>query len=160
MTLGKISGLFGVEGMVKVFSYTGQRGGILDYPRWWLGKQRREVAVLEGRSQGKTIVARLEGVTDREEARALIGQEVAVPLEMLPLPAPGEFYWADLVGLAVVNRQGQHLGTVTGFLETGAHDVLVTRDGALERLIPYADGVVVGVDKAAGRIEVDWQADW
>ena len=161
VVLGRISGLYGVQGMVKVFSYTENRDGILDYAPWYLGAEHRPVAVLDGRLQGAGVVALLEGVRDREQARLLIGQEIAVPAQALPALEEGEYYWSQLLGLAVENREGQRLGEAAGFLETGANDVLLVRDAAgREHLIPWSDGAILAVERVQGRILVDWQADW
>lgn len=161
VVLGRISGLYGVQGMVKVFSYTEIRDGILDYAPWYLGAEHRPVAVLDGRLQGAGVVALLEGVQDREQARLLIGQEIAVPAQNLPALEEGEYYWSQLLGLVVQNREGQLLGEAAGFLETGANDVLLVRDAAgREHLIPWSDNTILAVEQAQGRILVDWQADW
>ncbi|MEW5792608.1 MAG: ribosome maturation factor RimM [Pseudomonadota bacterium] len=161
VVLGRIEGLYGVAGMVKVYSFTDERADILRYPRWWLqqGRDWRPYRVAMGRQQGKTLVAQLEGVVDREQARALLGKTIAVPREQLPPLPPGEYYWSQLEGLQVYNPQGQHLGQVDHLFETGANDVLVVRavDGS-EILIPYT--VVQAVDLAAGRLEADWQLDY
>jgi len=83
-----------------------------------------------------------------------------VPRAALPAPAPGEFYWADLVGLEVVNAAGEALGRVQGVFSTGANDVLRVGAGKGERLLPFVAAVVKKVDLAARRIEVDWGLDW
>jgi len=80
---------------------------------------------------------------------------------LLPVPAEDEYYWADLVGLAVVNGAGEALGKVAGLIETGANDVLrVLGDDGVERLLPFVDAVVLDVDREAGVIRVEWGADW
>jgi 16S rRNA processing protein RimM len=162
--LGRICGLYGIRGWVKVFSHTEPREGILDYRPWLLstrdgGWERWEVA--EGRRHGPTVVARLEGVEDRTTAEAFVGREIAVPAEALPPTAPGEYYWAELIGLEVRNGAGVALGRVTGLMETGAHDVLVVRGADRERLIPFVEEAVVRVvDLKGGRIVVDWEPDY
>ena len=161
MILGRIVGLFGVKGWVKVFSYTDPREAILDYGRWLLGREGRwqAIEVLEGQRHGKAVIARLEGIGDRDEAAELVGCEVAVSRQALPHPEAGSYYWADLEGLRVVNRDGADLGRVDYLLETGANDVLVTQ-GDRERLIPFVlDEVVLDVDLASGVITVDWEWD-
>lgn len=161
MILGRIAGLFGVKGWVKVFSYTQPREAILDYEHWLLGSEGdwRLVGVAEGKRHGKGVIARLEGVADRDEAAVLVGSEIAIERDALPQPEPGSYYWTDLEGLRVVNRDGAELGRVAYLLETGANDVLVT-EGDQERLIPFLiDEVIVDVDLAAGVITVDWEWD-
>jgi len=159
--LGRISGVYGVRGWVKVFSFTQERAGILDYPLWHLGSEHRPFRVLEGRLHSGGVIAHLEGVADRDLALALVGQDVAVPATALPELPAGEYYWFQLQGLRVVNLGDEVLGTVAGLLETGANDVLVVRDaGGTEILIPWDAQAAAGVDLEQGRIRVDWQRDW
>jgi 16S rRNA processing protein RimM len=110
------------------------------------------------RAHGNGWVAKLVGVDDRNGAEAIDGRFVAAPKEALPETGEGEYYWADLVGLAVVNEQDECLGTVATLLNTGAHPVLVVRDGEVERLLPFVDGVVKRV--ADGQMLVAWGKDW
>lgn len=164
--LGRITGLYGVRGWVRVRSYTEPRAALLEYHDWLVGHagawERFEV---EGREHGKALVARLEGTQDRDAAARFIGAEVAVERSRLPEPAAGEYYWADLEGLEVRHRDGRVLGRVDRLLETGAHDVLVVRPGEPgehgregEILIPFVPGRFVrGVDLDAGVIDVDWE---
>ena len=161
MLLGRIAGLFGVKGWVKVFSYTEPREAILEYDRWFLKQDDvwQATKVAEGKRHGKSVIARLEGIDDRETAAGLIGRDVAIERDDMPGPEDGRYYWSDLEGLKVVHRDGTELGRVAYLLETGANDVLVT-DGAKERLIPFvADKVILDVDIAAGVITVDWEWD-
>ncbi len=117
--------------------------------------------MLAARQQGDTLVASLEGVDDRDAALEWRGAWVAVPRSELPAPAAGEFYWSDLVGLSVVNRAEQTLGRVGKVLETGAHPVLqVEAEDGAERLIPVVSAYIDAIDTAAGRIVVDWPADF
>ena len=103
--------------------------------------------------------AKLEGVDDRNAAELLRGLDVAVTREDLGEAEEGEFYWVDLVGLAVVNLQGEALGQVEDLLRTGGSDVLVVR-GERERLIPFVADYVKSVDREARRITVDWEAGY
>lgn len=115
--------------------------------------------VLEGQRHGKSVVARLEGVDDRDQAAALVGAEIGVSREHLPEPDDGQYYWSDLIGLEVVHLDGSVLGKLETLLETGAHDVMVVK-GEQERLIPFVqDKIVISVDLAAARITVDWEWD-
>jgi 16S rRNA processing protein RimM len=159
VVLGRISGLFGVRGWVKVYSYTEPREAVLDYGRWLLsGKDGwREATVAEGQRHGKGIIARVNGINDRDEAALLIGADIAVPRDELPDTETGRYYWSDLEGLTVVHRDGTELGKVAYLLETGANDVMVVK-GEREVLIPFVmDKVILGVDLSSGRIEVDWE---
>ena len=162
VTLGRISGVFGVHGWVKVFSHTASRSSILDYSPWYLGSEGAWEAfdVLDGRSHGKGVIARLAGCTDRDQAAALVGREIAVERNQLPEPEAGDYYWTDLEGLRVQTVGGLELGRVDHLFETGANDVLVVL-GERERLIPYVWGEVIrSVDLDAGVLVVDWDPDF
>ena len=143
--LGEVAGVFGIRGWVKVRSDTRPREGIFDYPVWQIA----------GREY-----AQLEGIEDRDAARALVGCTIAVDRSALPPAGPGEYYWVDLIGSTVVNEAGEALGTVTDMMETGVHDVMVLKQGGRDRLIPFVQGPIVqSVDCEAGRIVVSWEAD-
>lgn len=162
VTVGRISGVYGVQGWVRVFSHTEPRDNILEYNPWQLRLPEgwREVALLAGRAHGKGVIAQLDGCGDRDQAARWVGAEIAIRRDQLPATPAGEYYWRDLIGLRVVNAEGVDLGVVDHLLETGANDVLVVR-GERERLIPYAPGAVItGVDLAAGELRVDWDADF
>lgn len=160
IALGQIAGVHGVKGWVRVFSHTEPRDAILDYRPWLLGDGERPVEPLEGARHGKTVIARLEGVEDRDQAERLVGQAIGVERRDLPEPREGEFYWADLIGLEVVLKDGEPLGTIEELMATGAHDVMVVR-GDRERLIPFVpDRTVLAVDLESRRITVDWDADY
>ncbi len=167
VVVGRISGLYGVQGWVKLFSHTQPRDNLLDYRAVELGRAGPDgvtrwtpAELLEGRRQGKTLVARIAGVDDRDAAAAWIDADIAVRREALPATDEDEYYWVDLIGLAVENTDGERLGTVGSLIETGAHDVLVV-DGDRQRLIPFAVGPIVReVDLESGRILVDWDADY
>lgn len=160
---GKVSGVFGVKGWVKVFSFTEPRENILRYSPWLLKKhgQTREIRVLEGQRHGNTVVAGLEGITDRDAAMALMGAEILISRRQLPAAAAGEYYWNDLIGLQVITTAGVSLGKVDHLLETGANDVLVVMDGETERLIPFLQQqTVLNIDLDAGLMTVDWDPDF
>jgi len=159
VTLGRISGAHGIQGWVKVHSDTSPRENIVGYSPWYLVREgRRETwKVNAGRLQGKAVVAKLAGCNDRDAAEALAGAEITIPREQLPATTePGEFYWADLVGLEVRTVDGVALGRIVQLFETGANDVIVVQ-GDRERLIPYIwQQVVRDVDLEAGVMLVDW----
>lgn len=159
--LGRVTGLFGVRGWVKVFSETVPRTNILDYPVWYLKRSGgwREYGLEEGHPQGKGIVARLAGCDDRDQAALLTGSEIAVPREQLPQAGEDEYYWTDLEGLRVSNLQGADLGRVDHLFETGSNDVMVVR-GDRQRLIPFIGSVVRRVDLDEGSIVVDWDPEF
>jgi len=161
LVLGRISGLYGVRGWVKVHSYTEPRDAILKYGSWLLEQDGvwRETSVAEGRKQGKTVVARLDAVTDRDMATAFVGMTIGVARSDLPETGSGEYYWTDLEGLQVIHQDGRVLGKVAYLLATGANDVLVIQ-GDQEVLVPFVkDEVIKGVDLATGIISVDWEWD-
>lgn len=117
------------------------------------------MGVAEGKRHSKTVIARLEGIDDRDQAAELLGCDIAVPRAALPEPDDGHYYFSDLEGLQVVDREGADMGTVAYVMETGANDVLVTK-GERERLIPFIAGeVIVDVNLAKGVITVDWEWD-
>jgi len=163
LTVGEISGVFGVKGWVKVFSFTQPRENILTYSPWYLqkGPELKAVKLLQGKRQGKLVIAFLDGVNDRDQAAALSGWKILIRKEQLPKPEKGEYYWADLIGLEVRNQQGIYLGKVDSLLETGANDVLVVKDGQQERLIPFLQQqTVLNIDLQNNQMLVDWDADF
>ena len=160
VVLGRISGFFGVRGWVKVYSYTEPRDAVLNYKSWLLSSDGdwRTAEVAEGKRHGKTVIARIEGIDDRDQAAALIGCDIGVPRSELPETDEGQYYWSDLEGLQVKTKNGTELGKVEYLLETGANDVMVI-NGEQQYLVPFViDDVVLDVDLAAGVITVDW--DW
>ncbi|TJZ73118.1 ribosome maturation factor RimM [Chitiniphilus eburneus] len=160
--MGYVSGAFGIRGWINVVADTEFVDSLMDYDTWWVGQpgQWRAYVMAEGQVQPKKLAAKLEGVDDREGAVALKGALIAVPRSAMPEPEEGEYYWADLVGHAVVNTQGEKLGVVARLFETGANDVLVVQDGPTERLLPFVKQVVLKVDMDARSIEVDWGLDY
>ncbi|MEM8815029.1 MAG: ribosome maturation factor RimM [Pseudomonadota bacterium] len=159
--LGRIVGVFGIQGWIKVFSYTEPREAILDYRSWLLGVDGgwRQVDVEAGRRQGKSVLAKLDACENRDQAEALVGLDIAVRRDALPGLDGQRFYWTDLVGLEVCHTDGRRLGVVGQMLETGAHDVMLV-EGDIQRLIPFAMGAVVQeVDLDSGTIRVDWEWD-
>jgi 16S rRNA processing protein RimM len=162
LNLGRISGLFGVKGWVKVNSYTEPRDNVVGFRVWTLRLHGADsqIEVEEGRSHGKQVVAKLRGVDDRDRARAFIGADILIERERLPPCAVGEYYWIELEGLEVRTLTGEVLGIVDHLLATGTHDVLVLT-GERERLIPFVlDRVIRNVDLAAGLIVADWSPDY
>jgi 16S rRNA processing protein RimM len=159
--LGRISGVHGVRGWVKVVSHTEPRANILGYERWLVRRPEgwETFTVTGGHGGGGKVIAQLEGVTTREQAAALIGADVAVLREALPATAAGEYYWTDLEGMTVCDLAGRVLGRVERLFSTGANDVMVVR-GEREHLVPFVHGAVVReVDVAGREIRVDWDAD-
>ncbi len=162
--LGRVLGAFGLRGELKFESWTEPREALFRYQPWTLRDAQgneRQLSGARGKSSGKYLVGHLPDVTDRDAAEAARGTEIYVPRDALPPPRPGEYYWADLEGLRVVNAEGVDLGTVSHLFSTGANDVLVARDDERERMIPFVQPqYVTGVDFEAGIVRVDWDVDF
>lgn len=161
VVLGRISGVFGVKGWVRVYSYTEPREAILDYKNWLLNRDGKwlSVGLEDGKPHGRAVIAKLKDTDDREAAAALLNADIAVLREDMPQTKAGEYYWADLEGLKVVDRVGRRLGKVSYLMATGANDVLVV-DGDRQNLIPFLMGdVILDVDLDNGVINVDWESD-
>jgi 16S rRNA processing protein RimM len=160
--LGKIVGVFGVQGWVKLHSYTAPLENILTYEPWHLrhGAAERTIEKPKGRVQGKGLVAQLPGCEDRDEAARWVGAEIWIDRTQLPKARRGEVYWTDLEGLSVRTTDGTPLGTVSHLFSTGANDVIVVK-GERERLIPFVrDDVVKEIDLEGGVLVVDWDPDF
>ena len=158
VTIGRVAGVHGVKGWLKIHSYTDPRANILHFDRWCLvrGENIRVVRVEHSRSDRGRVSAKLEGFESRDAAAELIGADIAVERIQLPECGPNEYYWTDLEGLEVRTPAGMLLGVVDHLLATPGHDVLVLR-GDRERLIPFVHGAVIkNVDLAARLIIADW----
>jgi 16S rRNA processing protein RimM len=159
--LGRVSGVFGVKGWLKVQSYTEPRDNIVGFGAWTLRMNGvdRDFEVEDGRSHAGSVVAKLHGIDDRDRARDCVGADIVVPREKLPAVGSGELYWTDLEGLEVRTTTGVVLGKVDHLVATGGNDVLVL-DSRPQRLIPFVAGAVVkDVDLGLGIIVVDWSPD-
>ncbi len=160
--IGRISGVYGVKGWVRVFSYTEPLENILNYSTCYfnIGGNWTRRELREGKRHGKGVVAHFLGCDTRDAAAALLDAEIAVNREQLPLLKENEFYWTDLVGLTVVTVDGVVFGKVVRLLQTGANDVLVVK-GDRERCIPYIrPNVVCRVSLQDKLIEVDWDPEF
>ena len=159
--VGYIIGAQGVKGSVRVFSDTSPRENIVNYNPWLVEiDDRLEEIGVNGRLQGKNVVADLTGVHDREQASNLAGSKIYILQNQLPDLEKGEYYWSDLIGLQVESMQAETLGTIESMIETGADDVMVLR-GDRERLIPFVlNEIVREIDLSNNRMVVDWQADY
>lgn len=160
VVVGRLSGVYGVKGWHRVYSFTQPRDKILQYSAWQLqvdGKWQSQ-AVEAGRQHGAGVLVKLAGCDDRDTARTMIGRMIAVAPTQLESLRPGEYYWAQLIGLAVESIDGEPLGVVTGLMETGANDVLVTDAGCL---IPFAvPQIIKAVELEPGKITADWTRDY
>ena len=162
VTVGRVSGVYGVRGWLKVRSDCDPGEQLLEYSPWQLDTAAgwSSHALEQGRIHGAGLVVKLAGIDDRDQARSLVGSDIFVARSLLPALAEDEFYWNDLIGLGVVTRDGERLGEVSGLMQTGTNDVLVV-SGDRERLIPFIrEQVVLAVDPRARCIEVDWDPDF
>ncbi len=188
--VGRISGVYGVKGWIKVFSYTDPMEAIVDYGIWYIRARAKSQAVWTqvklkaGKRHAKTVVAKLDGCNDRDAAMAYVGTEIAIlPQQLESLKEKNEYYWRDLIGLRVINQQNVELGVVKSLLETGANDVMVVASEiepeevtdissnavsnnteavkVKERLIPWTmNNAIIAVDLERQIIEVDWDAEF
>lgn len=161
VVMGRITAPYGVKGWIKIHPYTETIDGLTRYATWWLGDEGewRKTAVIQTRPQGKTLVAKLQGCDDRVAALLLKNLYIAVQRSDLPAVRESEYYWTDLVGLEVVNLNGEALGVVRELFATGANDVLRVQ-GERERLIPFIQQVVREVSLDSAVIRVDWELDY
>lgn len=155
ITVGKVTGHFGVQGWLKVFSYTQPMENITAYRDWIVGEQL--IKGIKAKKHGKTIVAYMQGVDNREKAAEFLGLEIKVSKAQLAELEDNEFYWHQLIGMQVIDTDREPLGKVVSMFETGANDVLVV-EGEKELLIPFIlDKTVIVVDLPSQTITVDWQ---
>jgi 16S rRNA processing protein RimM len=152
--MGRVAGSYGVRGWIKVER---PEQALAECGRWWIGE--REYPVEATKQHSGTLLAKLEGVGSREAALELKGAQVSVEREALPEPEQGKYYLADLIGLEVVNQQGEALGAVKRMFSNGAQDVMEL-GGDRTRLLPWVPAIVKRVDLRKRRIEVEWGADW
>ena len=167
VVLGKIVAPYGLRGEVKVFPFADDPLAWAKLSHWWVGKEGSDPAswqqtkVLRCKAHGEVLIVELACFPDRNASEAAKGILVGVPRDALPPAAKDEYYWADLIGLDVVNTHDQLLGRVLGLIETSANDVLRVGDGeGTERLLPFVATVVLDVDLTARRVRVEWEMDW
>jgi len=176
LTVGYISGAYGIQGWVRVKPYSADADALLGAKTWWLDKpELRDVEMMQAKSHSGDVVARLMGVAGRDAAEALKGAVVQIARSHFPALSDGEFYWVDLIGLAVENLQGESLGVVSDLMDNGAHPILrvaaptvpaeaeaerADSKAAAEILIPYVDQFVKTVSLADKKIVVDWGLDY
>ena len=156
--MGRIAGSYGVRGWVKVTPGGGAAQALAAAKEWWLGA--RAYRVEEAKPHSATVVAKLAGLENREQVLELKGSAVSLRREALPELEDGHYYLADLVGLQVVNGQGEMLGVVKRLFSNGAQDVMELAGGGKARLLPWVPAIVKGVDLSERRIRVEWQLDW
>jgi len=164
VVLGRLADPYGIQGWLRLHPYGDDPLAWAEIPVWWVGRDGepwRECKLKGLKAHGDGVVVLLDGIADRTAAEAMKGFLVGAPREALPKTDEDEFYWADLVGLDVINTAGERLGKVVGLIETGANAVMrVVSDDNVERLLPFVSAVVLAVEKTAGQIRVEWGSDW
>ncbi|MFO1212092.1 16S rRNA processing protein RimM [Paenacidovorax caeni] len=171
--VGRIADAWGVKGWFKVQAHSASPEALFAAPQWYLQPSEKGAKTFSGtvlleprqtRTHSDAIVASAQGVEDRNAAEALRGARIFVSRAFFPQTAEDEYYWVDLIGLDVVNREGVALGRVRELLSTGPQTVLVLayeEDGkARERMIPFVSAFVDKVDLPGKSITVDWQPDY
>lgn len=172
--VGRVLDAWGIKGWFKILPYSASPEALFSSKRWFLQPAERGaknsfdgtvlLKIKQARDHADTVVASAQDIPDRTAAEGLKGARIFIARSSFPTPEEGEYYWVDLIGLAVVNREGVALGTVTDLMATGPQQVLVIghEEGGKpqERMIPFVDAYVDDVDLAARRITVDWQPDY
>jgi 16S rRNA processing protein RimM len=171
--VGRIADAWGIKGWFKVLPHSASPEALFSSKRWYLLPTERGAQTFmgtmllrlrEAKEHSGTVVAQAQEVDDRNAAEALKGARIFIPRSSFPTAGTDEFYWVDLIGLSVVNREGVELGRVKELLSTGPQTVLVIEyeetDKPAERMIPFVAAYVDNVDLAARRITVDWQPDY
>jgi len=171
--VGRIADAWGIKGWFKVLPHSADPQALFSSTRWYLQPSEKGLPVFTGtvllrvretKEHSGSVVARADGVEDRSGAEALRGARIFIPRSSFPTAQADEFYWVDLLGLEVFNREGLRLGVVKELMATGPQTVLVLEyeegDRKLERMLPFVAAYVDGVDLAGKRINVDWQADY
>jgi 16S rRNA processing protein RimM len=158
--VGKIGSTYGIHGWLKIKSYAEFNANLLEYKPWYIQNQQDEWSTIDvesGRMHGKSLIVKFAGIHNPEEARLLTGKIIAITRSQLPKLDENEYYWSDLIGLTVINQNGENLGKVIYLMETGSNDVLIIK-GEKEHAIPYLFGkVITNIDLAKKEIHVDWE---
>ncbi|SMM97695.1 16S rRNA processing protein RimM [uncultured Candidatus Thioglobus sp.] len=146
---------------MKIFSHTHPRKNVLSYQPWHihLEGQWQTLEIVKGREQGKTIVAQIQDINDREQARSMIGTDIYIEKSQLPKLKQNEHYWEDLIGLEVINQQNIILGKVSNLTDTGANSVLIIQ-GEKEHWVPYIKPFLCEVNLKKQQILVDWDENF
>lgn len=165
-----MSGAYGIQGWVRIKPYSDDADALLHAKTWWIDKPDfHDVEMMQAKNHSGDVVAKLMGVADRDAAERLKGAAVHIPRSHFPALSDDEFYWVDLIGLAVENLQGEQLGVVSGLMDNGVHPILqvlpkqadpAAEKAAPEILIPFVDQFVKTVDQCAKKITVDWGLDY
>lgn len=162
VAMGYIKGVFGVKGWVKIHTDTEYTDSLLDFSQWRLSKdgQIQTVTIAESKINGDELLVRFEGIADRNAAALLRGYTIEIDRSSFADTEDDEYYWADLVGLTVFNREQLNLGTISSLMDTGAHDVLVVDGDFGRKLIPFVAQYIDEVNIPQKKICVDWGSDY
>lgn len=162
VAMGYVKGAFGIKGWLKVKADTEHSDSLLDYPEWRLRRDSdvRTLALESGKVAGDELQVKFVGIDDRDAAALLRGYTVEIARADFAPAAEDEYYWADLVGMSVLNRAGEDLGKVVNLMDTGAHDVLVVEGNFGQKLIPFVSHYIDGVDSENRVINADWGVDY
>lgn len=162
VAMGYIKGSFGIKGWVKVSADTEYADSLLDYPEWRLSKDgsSKTLAVESGKLHNGELQIKFAGIDDRDEAHLLRGYTIEIERSAFSPAEEDEYYWADLVGMTVLNREGITLGEVANLMETGAHDVLVVQGEYGQKLIPFVGHYIDRVDETNRVVTADWGTDY
>ncbi len=165
--VGHVLDAWRLDGSVKVAPYANDAAAMLGAKSWWLDVKgaMRSFDVIGAKLHGNSVTARFVGIVDRDAAEGLKGARISISRRHFPVTDADEYYWIDLIGLAVVNVAGESLGDVADLMDNGAHQNLVVREAVedgktIERVIPFVDACVTSVDLPGRRIVVDWQKDY
>lgn len=172
--VARVAGVWGIKGWLKLQPYAKDPQALFGTKRWFVrppegpapappGGWPRVLRVVLAKNHGDSVIASIQGLDDRNHAEALRGARIFVSRDSFPTADDGEFYWVDLIGLDVLNREGQKLGVVDGLLDTGAHSVLrvqASEGKSPERLIPFVAAYIDRVDLPGRCIHVDWGLDF
>ena len=189
--IGRIADAWGIKGWFKVLPHSASPEALFSSKQWFLLPPDRPIkpkrateatanpslpqawieplllTIKEVKDHSSTVVATAQNINDRNAAESLRGARIYVPRSSFPAANDGEYYWVDLIGLQVVNREGIDLGQVRDLMSTGPQTVLVIETSAnelggkpVERMIPFVSAFVDGVDLPGRRITVDWQPDY
>ena len=181
--VGRVLDAWGVKGWLKVLAHSSTPEALFSATTWWLQAPEAKfrpgfnafsgivsVGVEEAKTHSDSMVAKFHGVDDRTPAEALRGSRIFLSRSSFPAAAIDEYYWVDLIGLTVLNREGVELGTVRDLMSTGPQSVLCVefavepsegiKAGLSERMIPFVSAYIDRVDLEAKRITVNWQPDY
>lgn len=162
VVIGRFGRPHGIKGFVTIHSFTDPPENVLKYTTWYahIQQQWQPLKLLAIEVHHKAIIAQVEGYPERESVAKLTNVDIAIKLEQLEELKPGEYYWHQLIGMKVCNKEGHSFGQVTEIMATGSNDVLVVQ-GEKRVLIPYLLGVyVLNIDSSQQIITVDWDMDF